>query len=79
MQNIDSRLTEKGFTRLQEKEDCVFYEKSIGSDLKLKQICIVYDKKEKKIRSYDTYTITDKEMKITSHTEQEMNHLLKTV
>jgi len=80
MFKLERELTKIGFNRLQEKEDCVYFEKMIEqSKDETHQICIVYDKKKKKIKSMDTFMINDVEMKMVQNDRSLKNvltHLL---
>lgn len=58
--NVETKLSSVGFDKLQEKEDFVFYAKSTMQNSEdVKQICIVYDKKRNKIKSMDTFILTN--------------------
>lgn len=58
--NFETKLSSVGFNKLQEKEDFVFYAKSTMQNSEdVKQICIMYDKKRKKIKSMDTFILTN--------------------
>ncbi|QST02880.1 hypothetical protein IMZ31_20235 (plasmid) [Pontibacillus sp. ALD_SL1] len=74
MKNVEKTLTQKGFALLSEKEQFLYYQKEKDTE----QICIVYDKKQKTIRSMDTYTLEGGNMNIISHKPSQFQDVLRT-
>lgn len=64
MHKVEKKMRTLGFTKLQEKEEKVFYESTVEMDRVVHQVCIVYDKHHRKISSFDTYAITEHGMTI---------------
>lgn len=57
---IEKKLYQMGFEKLQEKESMIYYEKNDEKE----QIYIIFDKKNKKIKSMDSYEIRDGQMNV---------------
>ena len=67
MTRIENQLVAQGFSLLQEKENFMYYEKTIQDfSAPYQQVCVVYDKKEEKICSMDGYSVSEDEMTINS-------------
>lgn len=59
----EKQLYQSGFKKLQEKEDMIYYEKFTNKN---EQIFVIYDKNNHKIKSIDTYSFDNNEMRISS-------------
>lgn len=75
MKKLEKTLKDMGFNKLQEKEDCVYYESYVEDKGKSHQTCIVYDKKKKKIKSMDTYSIKSGVMEVYDNKNPFINKL----
>lgn len=78
--NFETKLSNVGFDKIQEKEDFVFFAKStMQNSQDMEQICIVYDKKRKKIKSMDTFVIQDNVLKVIENNMFLTDYLSKTL
>lgn len=69
--NLEKKLSTVGFSKLEEKEDLIFFAKStMQNNNDMEQICIVYDKKRNKVKSMDTFIIQNDVLKVV---ENDMN------
>lgn len=66
MKTLEKHFYQLGFEKLQEKEDFIYFEKTISDRKKdeTHQLCIRFDKKKNKINSMDTFLINSLEMKL---------------
>ena len=78
--NFETKLSNVGFDKLQEKEDFIFFAKSTMQNSEdMEQICIVYDKKRKKIKSMDTFLIRNEVLKVVENNGDLSDYLAKTL
>lgn len=78
--NFETKLSNVGFDKLQEKEDFIFFAKSTMQNSEdMEQICIVYDKKRKKIKSMDTFLIRNEVLKVVENKGDLSDYLAKTL
>ena len=78
--NLETKLSTVGFNKLHEKEDCSFFAKSTMQNSEdIEQICIVYDKKSKRIKSMDTFIIKNDVLKVVENDINQFDSLLNTL
>jgi hypothetical protein len=57
---FEAKMFEMGFKKLQEKEKLVFFEKTMNDE----QMFLIYDKENKRVKSLDSYTVENGQMKL---------------
>lgn len=50
---IENKMVLMGYNKLQEKDNCIYYEKNVDNQ----HIYLIVDKKKNKIKSFDAYEI----------------------
>lgn len=63
MNHIEKKLHSIGFSKLQEKEDFIYFEKSVAQNkTDFEQTYIIFDKKKGKLKTVDTFMIKNGEI-----------------
>lgn len=63
--NIEAKLQKEGFSKLQEKDDMIYYDKTNElSHSSAQQICLVYDKHNNKISSIKMFILSEDGMSV---------------
>lgn len=79
MNKFEKKLINAGFHKLQEKEDMIYYDKTIDcQDSSFQQICLVYDRLNKKVQSVNSFILNEcnMDMVCVDYSQHELNQLL---